>query len=204
MEKEINKNEFIPSKLEEYKILGNYVVFKPAISNGHISTYYIAMKKNSEAKLAIQQIQNSSYKKFIKYFDRKKDNEAFLAGNDNIMLSLDSLHSNSSYYLIYPLANCTSVEYFMKGKILPEETIRSLLIGVSKALKMMHSKNIVHRDVGLSHILVSQHYKHLEAKLGGLLCSICLDKHGSCNEYVGSEDYMAPEVKKSHFKKKEY
>ena len=76
------------------------------------------MKKNSEAKLAIQQIPNSSLKKFVKYFERKKDNETFLAGNENIMISIDSLQSTSSYYLIYPLSNCTSADFFMKSKTL--------------------------------------------------------------------------------------
>ena len=204
MDKELSKIEFIPSKLEDYKSVGNYTIFKPPISNGSLSTYYIAMKKNSEAKLAIQQIPNSSLKKFVKYFERKKDNETFLAGNENIMISIDSLQSTSSYYLIYPLSNCTSADFFMKSKTLSEEIIRCILQGISKAIQIMHSKNIVHRDVSLSHILISQYDNKVEAKLGGLLCSICLDKHGPCNEYVGCVDYMAPEVKKAHLKKKEY
>jgi len=76
--------------------------------------------------------------------------------SDNLLLLIDQIETNDSYYLILELCYMSLEEYIKERKDnLSIEEIKEVLLKLNKSLKEMKEKNILHRDLKPSNILLS-------------------------------------------------
>ena len=101
----------------------------------------------------------------IKEIKKKKTSENTILNEIKIMKELksensisliDSIETNGSYYLVFELCLMSLEQYIKKrGGHLSTEEIKEILINLNESFKEMKNKNIIHRDLKLSNILLS-------------------------------------------------
>jgi NIMA (never in mitosis gene a)-related kinase len=82
------------------------------------------------------------------------------------------------------------VRYQKAGKLIPEKTVWEIFLPIVKALRVLHSKNILHRDLKSANIFLQ---KDAPAKLGDLNVSK-VAKKGLLYTQTGTPYYASPEV----------
>ena len=87
--------------------------------------------------------------------------------------------------------------YFYLSKVkfnLSEEQIVTYIHNISKAVYSMHNLGIIHRDLKLSNIAVTNKNNKVEIRILDFGLSKILGPNQSCNEGYGTPGYAAPEV----------
>ena len=87
--------------------------------------------------------------------------------------------------------------YFYLSKVkfnLSEEQIVNYIHNISKAVYSMHNLGIIHRDLKLSNIAVTNKNNKVEIRILDFGLSKILGPNQSCNEGYGTPGYAAPEV----------
>jgi len=110
----------------------------------------------------------------------------------NILKIKDIKKDNENVYIITDYArNGDLLEFVMSKNRLTEEKAREIFLQIIDALDYTHNKNIIHRDIKLENILLSENN---EVILGdwGFAGYWSNDKKIKCN--WGSINYAAPEV----------
>lgn len=82
------------------------------------------------------------------------------------------------------------VRYQKAGKLIPEKTVWEIFLPIVRALRVLHSKNILHRDLKSANIFLQ---KDAPAKLGDLNVSK-VAKKGLLYTQTGTPYYASPEV----------
>ena len=81
-------------------------------------------------------------------------------------------------------------------KSLPNKTVnetqaKPIIKSISEALKYLHSKNVVHRDIKMENILIGE---ASDVKLIDFGFSIAIDTNQKLSIFCGTPSYMAPEI----------
>ena len=87
--------------------------------------------------------------------------------------------------------------YFYLNKIkfhLTEKQIATYIHDISKAVYSMHNLGIIHRDLKLSNIALTNHNNKIEIRILDFGLSKILGPNQYCNEGYGTPGYAAPEV----------
>lgn len=122
-----------------------------------------------------------------------------------------ALEDPTAVFLIQEKCNKTSLSEYMRdcpNKRLPEPEVRNIYTQIVSAVKFIHSKNICHRDLKLTNILISQNYRPTppnttssdpsdpkatpQIKLIDFGFSMFSTK--KYRTYCGTPSYMAPEI----------
>ena len=106
--------------------------------------------------------------------------EHYFEDNDNVFLLLE-LCSNKSLN-----------ELLKRRKVLTELEVQVYVLQIIKALKYLHSHRIIHRDLKLSNLFLSE---NMELKVGDFGLATKLDFEGEKKRTVcGTPNYIAPEI----------
>ena len=121
--------------------------------------------------------------------------------SENSVSLIDSIETNDSYYLVFELCLMSLEQYIKKrGGPLSIEEIKEILINLNESFKEMKNKNIIHRDLKLSNILLSISKSKID-KMCFKISDFGLSKLFEENEMSlisskGTSLTMAPEVLK--------
>lgn len=79
----------------------------------------------------------------------------------NIVKLLDTKRTKNNYYLVFEFCTKGDLEnyvhrYYKSG--MPERTTQRLMYEMADAVKLLHSQNIVHRDIKLANILLTRDF----------------------------------------------
>ncbi len=106
--------------------------------------------------------------------------EHYFEDNDNVFLLLE-LCSNKSLN-----------ELLKRRKVLTELEVQVYVLQIIKALKYLHNHRIIHRDLKLSNLFLSE---NMELKIGDFGLATKLDFEGEKKRTVcGTPNYIAPEI----------
>ena len=131
------------------------------IGKGAFGEVYLTSKIGTKEKFATKKID----KKFIKEKKKKYlDNEIKILNeisHENIIKLFEVKETYNSYYLVMELCTGGSLfdcldEYQKKyNQPFSEEIVQYLMKQIVSAIKYIHNKNIIHRDLKLENILVN-------------------------------------------------
>ena len=186
----INEIENTPDK--KYKIIKN-------IGQGSYGDVYLAYNIYTNEKVAIKKL----YKTNDILTESEIINEIEILkklNHPDIVKILEFYKTDQAYYLINEY--CPGGELFHKvEQKLSETQISVIFKQILSGLSYLHSKNIVHRDLKLENILISDtEYvsitgeEYLDIKIIDFGNAKFFEKSITNNSIVGSSYYMAPEI----------
>jgi serine/threonine protein kinase len=132
------------------------------IGKGSFGTVYLSKKDGKPGYFATKQIERVMADKpgYYKYFE----NELRLLQDlhhPNIVHLEDVKKDDKYYYIVMEYVNGGSLtdclkKYQLKyGKAFPEEIVQYLMRQIVDAIKFIHQRNIIHRDLKLDNIMVN-------------------------------------------------
>ena len=101
-------------------------------------------------------------------------------------------------YIIFELENCeTDLKEYLNdnGELSNKELFKKIIISIAKALKIIHNKGVMHRDIKPNNIFIKGEDDNETIKLGDFGCSIYIKDNTS--EPIGTILYTAPEIIKN-------
>ncbi len=123
------------------------------IDSGGFADVYRAKSKLNNEYVAIKEIKKTmtSENTILNAIKIMKELKS-----ENSVSLIDSIETNDSYYLVFELCLMSLEQYIKKrGGPLSIEEIKEILINLNESFKEMKNKNIIHRDLKLSNILLS-------------------------------------------------
>ena len=122
------------------------------------------------------------------------DNEEFALqhlNHPNIIKLYESFHEDNLSFLIIELCTNKSLRHLIGEHGLSEGLLFSHMKQICDALLYVHSKGFVHRDIKPANVLIDAYGRPKLADFG--MC-IKVEPGERINEFVGSTQYMAPEI----------
>ena len=183
--------------------LGRYHILEQ-LGEGGMATVYKAFDTRLETDVAVKVIRTEKLteetkERTLKRFEREAKSLARLT-HPNIVKVMDYGEHEGRPYLVMPyLSGGTLKDRIKQGPIPWQETLR-LLIPIAQALEYAHERNLIHRDVKPSNILLTEKGQPMltdfgVAKLFDMEETQDLTGTGMG---VGTPEYMAPEQWQGH------
>ncbi len=181
---------------EPAKTVAAYNVLVPALATGDRSTLYQAEEMGTGRKLAMKMYS----------LQWTEDNPAILNNELAGIVTLGEMKivpaiagscvkTSHNYYMPMELCNCGSLDLYVRIKgVFPTQIVRDVTCFVAGALKMMHAKNLAHREINPRHIVANMDdFGRVTYKLIGLAYFKDVGRNKT-SSFVGRVEYNAPEV----------
>ena len=177
--------------------------------NKDIDEKFKARKKGSQEYYIVSRL-----KKHFKY-DRALNEVIQISlplikviNHPNILQLIDFMEDSDYYYSIYEYCEGGSLENYLEflkenNKTLNEEEVQHIMKQLVEAVKYLHNKKIVHRDIKPRHLLIKydseedlkkKNILKAKMKLTGFTISDQVKKGESLYLVAGTQAYMAPEI----------
>lgn len=116
--------------------------------------------------------------------------------HERVVTLLEFYETDSSMYLVMEFLEGGDLFHAIKDRgNLPEAEARRLFHELCEAVEYLHSENVVHRDLKLENILLTEKdLRRAHIKVSDLGESRWLVRSAECNTYCGTMAYLAPEV----------
>ena len=161
------------------------ICLKEEISKGSFGRVHLTYYKNNSKKVYATKIisRKNEDSNFRKYFNNEMN---ILKELDHInIIHLVELRFDKNYYYIITdyynggtLTNCLKKYMQIYGSPFSEEIVQYLMRQIVEAIKYLHKKGIIHRDIKLDNILVNFENKEDKENLNMLKCQIKLIDFG--------------------------
>ena len=185
-----NNNEYPETTLEYYKIgrcVGHGAFGKVNISLHILSGRIVAIKSINKQKGVFS-------KKNIQYEINLMKK---LRGHKNIITLFEKFEDKKYYFIVMENAiGGNLLKTIKKMTKIPENTSKKIFKQIIKALKFIHSKNIVHRDIKPHNILLDL---NSNIKICDFGVGKEIKKGNLVNETCGTPAYVAPELLSGNF-----
>jgi serine/threonine protein kinase len=111
----------------------------------------------------------------------------------NIVRFIEVFEDEENIYMILELCqNKSLMDMLRRRKRFTEPEVRYFLLQLLGALKYMHGKNVIHRDLKLGNIFLD---RNMNIKIGDFgLAALLMDENERKKTICGTPNYIAPEV----------
>lgn len=188
------KDEIVPNVYYEGIATGKYKIIRK-LGEGGMGSVYLAVDQMLAREVAIKKMNEN-----LKMNEREKQRfieearTVAMLKHPNIIEIYTIFEENDDIYLVFEYVDGETLDKVLDREIrLPFFKVKDIIIEVSKALDYAHSKNVIHRDLKLSNIMMSREGFIKVMDFG--LAKVMRDARSriSSTEVVGSPAYMAPE-----------
>ena len=177
--------------MEEF-VLGDYIFSGKKIGKGAFSVIYKGTHKVTDKVFAIKEISYENLNK-IKNTIKREFTVMKKLNHPNIIklheVFFDS--ENKNVYLVLDYYKRGDLYNFLKGKPLKEKYAKKYMRQLASGLKYLHENNIIHRDLKLKNILVTDSNDIVISDFGFARDG---DSNTMFDTLCGSPMYMAPEI----------
>lgn len=178
---------------KKYRKVGPYILTR-VIGRGAYSTVYEAHMEGQPNKYAVKQISLLSVNP--KQLERIHSEIRVLSliKHRNIVCLLDYKQTSRNLYLVFEFCKHTDLEAYTQKYCLnelPEEKVRKISIQIKNAFQVLRANKVVHRDLKLANILVTDEF---DIKIADFGFAKLLDDDEYFKSYVGTPLTMAPEI----------
>ena len=178
------------------------------LGDGAYGTVYLAVNLMTKAKVAMKKI-NKVKENEIDDMEIKNEIDILKKlDHPNIVKIIEFYSTPKAYYIITSFCQCGELYNQIKYQY-NENQLAVLFYQVFSGLYYLHSKNIVHRDLKLENILITEIEKEKTTgknlfwiKIIDFGTAKIFEKNKSEKAVVGSSYYIAPEVLKKQYNEK--
>lgn len=164
------------------------------IGTGGFGKVYKAYDKTHNRDVAIKQIIHNKDEKIKKAVAREVRIHSSLS-NENIVEFYGLFETEDTTWLVMEYCENGSlmeIPGVREGKIIPVSRVREYMYGLAKAIKYMHDKSLIHRDIKVTNILLDKNHR---AKLCDFGLTMRLSEtNPNQPNLCGTVSYIAPEV----------
>ncbi|MGC8867174.1 MAG: protein kinase domain-containing protein, partial [Elusimicrobiales bacterium] len=173
---------------------GKYRIVKK-IGQGGMGTVYLAIDQSLNREVAIKKMNED-----IKMNEREKQRfieearTVAMLHHPNIIEIYTIFEEKGDLYLVFEYIDGISLDEKLEDAVrMPFFEVKPIISEIAKALKYAHSRNVIHRDLKLSNVMISKDGFVKVTDFG--LAKVIREAKArySSNEVVGSPAYMAPE-----------
>lgn len=180
-------------------MLSKYSISKGCIGIGSYGSVFSCIEKSTGRSLAIKRIVMKNYKTHGTDFRVLRETTILKScKHHNIINLLDVFFQDDSIFLVMEkyIDLYTFMAKYSNCK-LPENLIRKTMKQLLNGVQYLHSNNIIHRDIKLDNILLTEDFQLKIADFGlsrKINNKIILDEEFVATGFLGTMNYMAPEV----------
>lgn len=181
----------------EGRALGKYRILR-RIGAGNMATVYLGHDPFIDRPVALkvarpEYLAGNEHAEFYKQLFFNEAQTAGLLKHPNITAIYDAGVDRDEYFIVmeYVHGGATLERHTERERLLPVDTVTTVLYQCAMALDYAHKKGVVHRDVKPRNILLTEDH---EAKISDFGVAIAgSNADGRAPEHAGSPLYMAPE-----------
>jgi serine/threonine protein kinase len=175
------------------KKVGPYEL-RNVIGRGTFGTVYYGKHSASGNEIAVKVIPKESLKPELQLRLEQEIQCQRSVSSENIVKLLDVQKTENNFYLILEYCKGGDLASFIKknGKV-SEEVAHNWLKQIAEAFRVLTEKNIIHRDLKLQNILMTEASTSATLKLADFGLSRFLEDD-LAKTWVGTPLYMAPEI----------
>ena len=175
------------------------------LGEGTFGVVILAQHKNSGVQVAVKVIQKQTidkvYKKNKQHFEELEISEEIARSETdcmNILELVEVFEDDMAYYVVtkfMPAGDLYNYICKQPDQPLDEEHTKVIIKQLCHAVKAFHDKNIIHRDIKIENILMSDNTRESTLKLADLGSAAQLKSSVSKTTFhIGTPGYLAPEV----------
>ncbi|CAD8182913.1 unnamed protein product [Paramecium octaurelia] len=181
--------------IEQFQVQGakdKYIVYNKVLGKGAYGVVLLAKAANLGSYHAAKIISKKSLSQTDIFNLRNEINIQSKLAHPNIVAMVDAFEDNEYLYMLLEYCNggCLFTNIQLSGP-LREEKAQQYFVQILKAVQYLHSKNILHRDIKLSNLLLTSQD---QIKLADFTWSTSLQGGYVGPQICGTLEYMPPEV----------
>ncbi|KAH8379927.1 hypothetical protein KR009_008086 [Drosophila setifemur] len=121
------------------------------------------------------------------------------SGHENCIRFIRAWEQYDRLFMQMELCRESLEQYLLRCRRIPEERIWHILLDLLRGLKSLHDRNLIHLDIKLDNVLISEDDETCKLADFGLVIDV--DKANNHHATEGDSRYMAPEILQGHFSK---
>ena len=181
------------SQIDQYEIIGH------PLHEDEICTVFLAEHKVTGLKAAIKRINKES---FYAHCEIQKVVEANILAqckHSNIVTLIEYFSTKTEIYIITEYqAGGDLKAMLLDEKTMDEQLCKMFALDIAEGLKYLHQKGIVHRDIKLNNIMISNRNEEGIARIADFGFSTRIAPGEKLTGILGTLGYMAPEMVQGH------
>ena len=186
----------ILKSITNYEKIEDLYSIKDEIGHGKFSKVYLAKEKKTKRKVAIKRIEKENLSQNDLDLIKTEIDILKVCQHPNIIKLYNIIETSKTIEIIMEYCPGGNLYYYLlKRKFnIKEEEIVKIIHKISTAVFTMHNLGIIHRDLKLSNIVMTDTTSFADIRILDFGLSKILGPGEKCNESYGTPGYAAPEV----------
>ena len=183
-------------KVMGYSNVLDFYEFEKTLGKGQFGLVKMARHLKTGIKVAIKQVKKKNMT-HVEVFQQRREIEVLKICQHQNIIGLIDLFENASYYFIVLeyMAGADLFDYLQARNFnVGEERVKMIAYQIACGLKYMHSYGVVHRDLKLENIMMSDQTDIAIPKIVDFGLAKMIGPQEKADEPFGTLGYVAPEI----------